>query len=76
VKPGGLELIDARAGTRTRVANSSRSKGVVSTPSFPPDSGQIVYRRSDRTGSDLYVYTIASGKTRKITHDHRALEPL
>jgi Tol biopolymer transport system component len=76
VKPGGLVLIDARSGRRTRFANSSRSKGVVSTPSFSPDSGQIVYRRSDQTGGDLYVYTIASGKTRKITDDHRAFEPL
>jgi Tol biopolymer transport system component len=75
VKSGGLVLVDIRSGTRTRFARAARWSAV-STASFSPDSGRIVYARADRTGGDLYVYTIATRKTRKITYDHLDFAPL
>lgn len=73
-KIGGLTLIDALAGTRTLFA-PGRRVNAFSSPSFSPDSRQIVYGRSDQSGGDLYVYDSGSRKTTKITHDHTDFNP-
>jgi Tol biopolymer transport system component len=74
VENGGLVLIDARSGRRTSLARSTDFTGVGS-PSFSPDARRIVYVRDDGTGGDLYVYTISTRTTRRITHDHTSSDP-
>jgi Tol biopolymer transport system component len=67
-------LIDSVSGREKVFARGRRLSGVVS-PSFSPDSRQIVYGRYDQTGGDLYVYNAASDKTKQITRDHKDFDP-
>lgn len=70
-----LVLIDVASGAQTVVAN-----GYFSGFSFSPAGDELVYGHAASEGypqkSDVYRYTIGSGKAVRLTSDHRSQDPL
>jgi hypothetical protein len=70
-----LVVIDVASGAQTVVAN-----GFFSGFSFSPAGDELVYGRAASESyplkSDVYRFTIASGKTVRLTSDHRSQDPL
>ncbi|HEX3239449.1 MAG TPA: hypothetical protein VHR18_04860 [Solirubrobacterales bacterium] len=70
-----LVLIDVASGAETVVAN-----GFFSGFSFSPAGDELVYGRAASESyplkSDVYRYTTVSGKTVRLTSDHRSQDPL
>ena len=46
--------------------------GAISNPYYSPDGKEIVFSGSSGGVSDLFIYTIATGKTRRLTQDRYA----
>jgi dipeptidyl aminopeptidase/acylaminoacyl peptidase len=70
-----LVVINLENGKRTKVAN-----GYFNGVSFSPESNEIVYGVAPTTDypakSDVYKYSLETGKTVNLSHDQNALYPL
>jgi Tol biopolymer transport system component len=70
-----LVLIDVITGAQRTVA-----RGYFYGFSFAPEGGQLVYARSGSERypphSDVYRFELASGKSQRLTSDHRSTNPL
>jgi dipeptidyl aminopeptidase/acylaminoacyl peptidase len=72
-----LVLVDVDSGRARRFAGTLRPRVVgVEHPSFSPDGRRIVFERYDQTGGDLVVFDTRTGRTRRLTRDHRSFMPL
>jgi Tol biopolymer transport system component len=67
---GSLVLADVETG---RARSFGRGGG---DPSFSPDGSRIVFDRIDQTGGDLMVFDTRTGRTRRLTSDHRSFLPV
>ena len=65
-----LVLVDVETG---RARPFGRAGG---DPSFSPDGRRIVFDRIDQTGGDLQVFDTRTGRTRRLTSDHRSFLPV
>ncbi|HVS99040.1 MAG TPA: hypothetical protein VHE08_00840 [Solirubrobacterales bacterium] len=73
--PGSLVVVDVETGRQIKVAT-----GYVSGVSFAPESDELVYGISKTLSvqlkSNVYRYSIASGRSVALSHDHNASYPL
>ncbi len=69
-----LVVIDLATGRQKPIA-----EGYFDGLSFSPDSSELVFSKSGRAYSskgDVFRATVAGGKPRAITHDHKSIAPL
>ena len=70
-----LMLIDVESGDQRTVA-----RGYFGGASFAPEGGALVYSKAGGEDfpqrSDLYRLDLSTGKTARLTRDHRSLDPL
>jgi Tol biopolymer transport system component len=77
VETKSLVLVDVGTGRARPFGGTRRPRVVgVGDPSFSPDGRRIVFDRFDRTGGDLELFDTRTGRTRRLTRDHRSMFPV
>jgi dipeptidyl aminopeptidase/acylaminoacyl peptidase len=75
VETRSFVLVDVETGLATPFGELHRPFAGVGNPSFSPDGRRIVFNRVSETSGYLEVFDIRTGRTRRVTGDHRSMLP-
>jgi Tol biopolymer transport system component len=71
---GSDVIVNVRTGDKTAIVAPPLDG--IDVVSFSPDSTRVVYGAESPTGGDLYVASVALGRTVRITNDHLSFSPV